>query len=458
MADPLYVRFSAWFARCRGALRAWLRKSAGLYIGLAFAVSLSAQDRPRGERVRFLDGRTELCEIVARDVEGLTLRLAGLPRPVRFPWWQIDPEDAARLRGGEGSGEPIPAGSEFAVPALRVRLVDGRAVEGVLMPGAPANEIWIRNAEGRHVLPAGDIASREDVRLDLHRVYGPDEIATILTGRIRPSTAEGFDRLGAELQRAKLEERAMAAFRMAELLRHPEWPEAAVASELVKLRDRIEDLAVRRSLYQVQESCLAGDYDPALAQMDAIETALGAAPGAEGVREELKRLRLLIQGLRGRARDERIVQEGWRGAEALLKAKAMDRTSTWSASRAWAEDRLSEELLEQLRRRFNFTPGDPALGAAWDGRPSEPAGKHAVDEASWITLRPEARDPEGWWSSANDSARYRALKAAWILKRLQVLRSDLKSCASCGGTGQDAAGAACASCAGLKEQRVIFYR
>lgn len=387
----------------------------------------------------------------------MTLRLAGLPRPVRFPWWQLDPEDAARLRGGDAAA-PIPPAGEFGVDGVRVRLSDGRVFDGLLMSGAPANEIWIRNAEGKHVLPAEAVASRQEIRLELQRVYPPDEIAAILSGRIRPSTAEDFDRLGAELQRARLEERAMAAFRMAELLRHPEWPEAAVAAELVKLRDRIEDLAVRRTLYAVQESCLAGDYDPALAHIDAIEAAVGSGAGAEALRAELRRLRSLIQALRGRARDERIVQEGWRAAEALLKAKAMDRALGWGDAKAWAEERMPAELLEQLRRRFNFTPGDPALAAAWQGRPADPAQKHAVDEASWITLRPEARDLESWWKAADDSARYRALKAAWILKHLPVLRADLKSCATCGGTGQEASASLCSACLGLKEQRVLFYR
>jgi hypothetical protein len=301
------------------AVRKWLRTSAGLYVSLLFSTSLFAQDPSKAERVRFLDGRAELCEVTAKDGDGVTLKLPGVPKPVKFPWWQLDPADAARLRGGEGAG-PIPAAAEFSVAGVRVRLTDGRAVDGVLMPGAPANEVWIRNAEGKHVLPAGQVASREDVRLELRQVYGADEIATILTGRIKPSTAEEFDRLGAELQRAKLQERAMAAFRMAELLRHPEWPEAAVASELVKLRDRIEDLAVRRAIYQAQESWLSGDYDAALAKMDQVEAGVGAAPEAEGVRNELRRLRALIQDLRGRARDEGIVREGWRAAEALLKA------------------------------------------------------------------------------------------------------------------------------------------
>jgi hypothetical protein len=439
------------------ALRKWIRTSSGLYISLAFAASLWAQDVPKAERVRFLDGRTELCEVAGKDGDGVTLKLPGLSRPVKFPWWQLDPSDAARLRGGEA--EAVPSAGEFSVAGVRVRLADGRAVDGVLMPGAPANEIWIRNAEGKHVLPAGAVASREDVRLELRLVYGPDEIATILTGRIKPSTADEFDRLGAELQRAKLEERAMAAFRMAELLRHPEWPEAAVAAELVKLRDRIEDLAVRRAVYQAQENWLSGDYDAALAKMDAVEAGVGASPDGAAIREELRRLRSLIQDLRGRARDEGIVREGWRAAEALLKAKAMDRAATWVQARAWVEERLPGDLLEHLRRRFNFTPGDPALTSAWERRPAEPVFKHPVDDASWITLRPEARDPETWWRAADDSARYRALKAAWILKHLPVLKSDLKSCAVCGGTGLEASsGAACSSCLGLKEQQVLFYR
>ena len=132
---------------------------AGLYVALLFSVTLSAQDASKAERVRFVDGRVELCEVVAKDGDGVTLKLPGVPKPLKFPWWQIDPADASRLRGGEGTG-PIPAATEFSVAGLRVRLLDGRAVDGVLMPGAPANEVWIRNAEGKHVLPAASIVSR----------------------------------------------------------------------------------------------------------------------------------------------------------------------------------------------------------------------------------------------------------------------------------------------------------
>src|SRR5688572_3905698 len=124
------------------ALRKWIRTSAGLYISLAFAVLLGAQETPRAERVRFLDGRTELCEVLGKDGDGVSLKVPGVPKPVKFPWWQLDPADAARLRGGEGAAPPGPA-AEFAVDGVRVRLADGKVVDGVLMPGAPAHEVWI---------------------------------------------------------------------------------------------------------------------------------------------------------------------------------------------------------------------------------------------------------------------------------------------------------------------------
>src|SRR5687768_615811 len=97
-------------------LRKWLRASAGTYIALALsAAALRAQDVPKAERIRFLDGRTELCEVAGKDGDGVTLKLPGVPRPVKFPWWQLDPIDASRLRGGEA---PVPAGSEFSVAGV----------------------------------------------------------------------------------------------------------------------------------------------------------------------------------------------------------------------------------------------------------------------------------------------------------------------------------------------------
>src|SRR6187200_115777 len=100
------------------ALRKWIRTSAGLYISLAFAVSLGAQDVAKAERIRFLDGRTELCEVVGKDGDGVTLKIPGVPKVVKFPWWQLDPADAARLRGGERAAPPVPA-AEFAVDGVR---------------------------------------------------------------------------------------------------------------------------------------------------------------------------------------------------------------------------------------------------------------------------------------------------------------------------------------------------
>lgn len=381
-----------------------------------------------------------------------------MPRPVRFPWWQLDPVDAARLRD---RALPVPApgpSADVTVAGLRVRTTDGRVFEGVPVPGAPAKELWLRNAEGRFVVPLDSVASQEEARFELARVYGPDEVFQILVGRLRPATAEQYDRLGAELLRAKLKERALAAFRTAELLRHPDWPESRLHADLVRLRDRLETLAVRRAVFEAEEGCLAGDYDRALAHLDEVEKGLAGAPAGEGVLEELRRLRTQLHALRGIARDERIVQEGYRSIEAFLKSRAMDRALPWAAAKAYVEDRMSAEFLEHLRWRFNFTPGDPTVRQAWDRRPADLMYKHSWDDASWLALRPEARDPETWWAAAPDLARYGALKGLFVEKHLRVLAAESKSCGACGGSGQEAAGSVCPSCLGVKSQRVVIYR
>lgn len=416
-------------------------------------MGLSAQEPP--ERVRFLDGRAELAEVAGKDADGVTLRLAGLPRPVKFPWWQIDPADAARLRG-EGTGSPIPGPGDLTVPGVRIRTVDGKTFEGILQPGAPAGQLWIRGPEGRAAVPLASVLARDDVRLEMRLVYSAEEIVALLTGRLRPSTAEDYDKLGAELQRAKLEERAAGAFRMAELLRHPEWPEARICADLARLRERIEDLAVRRAVMLSQEGTLAGDYDAAVTALDEAERAVG--PGPEALLAELRRLRSQVHALRGRAREERLVAEGWRTMEALLKAKAMDRAVGYAQARAHVEERLLPELLAELRKRFNFTPDDDALRAAWEARPGDAAFKHSTGEGSWLFLGADRRAPEAWWSEADDAARYRVLKGHFVEKHLKVLRTELKSCSGCGGTGLDGKGSACAACMGLKAHRVLIYR
>lgn len=452
-----------WRARFASFCRKCLRFGAGLFVALLFALlrPAAAQDSGPRERVRFLDGKAEVCEIVSADAEGLSLKLEGLPRPVRFRWWQLDPEDAASLRarmlGGKATRTEPPAGSDLSVPGVRLRTHDGKTYEGVLLSGAPARDLWIKNSEGKYTVPVETVESREDVRLDLRRVYVPEEVVGILMGRLKPSTAEDYDKLGAELLRARLQERALAAFKMAELLRHPDWPESRMHAELVRLRDRIEDLAVRRSVYQAQESYLAGDYDATLAQIEAVEKALAEAPDSGSVLAELRRLRAQIQDYRGRARDERIVQETWRTMEAFLKTRAMDRALPWADARSFAEDAIWKEVFTHVRWRFNFSPDDKSVEVAWDRRPEDAFFKHSTDEASWFVLKPEVRSVADWWAAASDESRYKLLKGIAVEQHLRVIRTELKSCGTCGGTGL-VDNAVCPACAGLKQQRILIYR
>jgi hypothetical protein len=445
-----------WRARFAGALHRFLRFATGLFVALAFALSLPAQEGPKKERVRFVDGRAELCEVVSADAGGATLRLDALPRPVRFPWWQLDPGDADALRARLLGKPAAPAAGESTVAGVRIRTLDQRTIEGVLVPGSPEGELWVKNAEGRFVVRADEVASREEAAFPVRRIYLGEELVQVLLGRIRPGSPEDYDRLGGELLRASLRERALAAFRTAELLRHPERPESVLYRELIRLRDRVDDLAARQAVFQAQERWSSGDWDGALLQVDAVEKLLEARPDAP-VLAETRRLRAQLQAFRGRARDERIVDEWRRSAEALLKAKAVDRALGWAEARAYAEDGLERDVLERVRARFNFSPEDPAAKLAWDRRPEEDLEKHSYEESSWIVGRPDAGSPEAWWKGASDAARYALLKGLYVEKRLEVRHAGSKSCGGCGGAGvRD--GALCPVCAGLRSQRVLFYR
>ncbi len=407
-----------------------------------------------------MDGKADLCEVVSTDAEGVTLRLDRVPRPVKFPWWQVDPEDVEAIRSG-GHGPEEPASAERTLPGIRVRTRDGKVHEGILLPGAPAGDLWIKDAGGKTVVRSGEVVSREEARILLQRIYAPDELFNHLVSRIRPATPEDFDRLGAELVRARLADRAGAVLRMAELLRHPDRPESRLNRDLARLSGVLDGIAVKKAAFDAQESCLAGDYDKALEQMDAVEQGLPSPPPPAAL-AEVRRLRGLVQELRGAARDDRIVQEWHRTLDTLLKAKAMDRAVSWAEAAAWVERGLPEEVERGVRARFNFTPADPEARRAWDRRPEEAALKHGVGSGSWMALRPEARAPGEWWDAADDASRHGVLKGLAIEKHLHVISKEIKGCPACGGTGL-AGGARmpdepCRSCLGAKSKRDLFYR
>lgn len=394
--------------------------------------------------------------MVSVDNDGASLRLSGIPQAIKFRWWQIGAEDAARLRERRPGTTPTPNESEFLVSGWRIKTVDDKVYEGVQVDGAPAGQLWLKNADGKYVIRLETIMTRDEIKVDLTRAYTPEEVVGILVGRIKPRSAEDYDNLGAQLLRAKLQSRAVAAFRVAELLRHPESPEARMVGELIKLRERVDDLAVRKAVFQAEEQALTGEYDAAIAKVEEIEKLLTGHPQAL---EELRRVRTQLQEFRGMARDERIVAEGYRGAESLLKLKAMDRSVSFADARAWAETKLPAELQQHLRVKFNFSPDDVTVERVWEKRPAETLLKHAYDSSSWVVLRPELRSAQDWWVATDDRTRYDLLKGLYIEKNLHVLRTELKSCGVCGGTGQVGEPAAiCPSCQGLKGYRVLIYR
>jgi hypothetical protein len=453
------TRWNAWRSRLANFFTKWLRFSTGLYISLAFAVLAYGQDGGPKEKIRFLDGKTELCEVVSADTDGIALRLSGIPQPIKFRWWQLSAEDATRLRESRIGSPSVTPEAAFLVPGLRIRTMDDKVYEGVPVEGAPPGQLWLKNSDGKYVIRVETILTRDEIQVDVARAYSPEEVVGILVGRLKPRSAEDYDQLGALLLKAKLQARAVAAFKVAEMLRHPESPEARMVGELVKLRERIDDLAVRKAVFQAEEQALAGAYDAAIAKVEEIEKLLAGHPESLA---ELQRVRTQLQEFRGLARDERIVAEGYRAAEGLLKVKAMDHSISYADARAWAEQKLPQELLQHLRERFNFSPDDATVQQVWERRPAEGLFKHSYDGASWVVLRPDLRSPQDWWVAADDRTRYDLLKGLYVEKNLQVIRTELKSCGVCGGTGQierrGETSALCPSCQGLKGYRVLIYR
>lgn len=433
--------------------------------------SASAQEEaPRDARqrlVRFIDGRAEHVEILNATKEHLLLRFRDVRQPVPVRWWEIEPSDAralqAELLGAPSMQVEKPAAGLHTLPGVRVVARDGKSYSGSLIPGSGDEEIWIKSRDRRYVVLKKDIREMHEVALDVSEVYTDEELYDLLVRRLQPSSPEEWEKFGSELVRVRLGDRAVLAFRIAEMLRRPELPEGRLYRSLLQLRDALESISMKKAIHQIQEHYLVGEYDASLERIDRLEQELLEAGRGREV-EEVRRLRGELHLLRDLSRSERIVVEWNRLVDALVRAKAFDRSLPFSAAREYLEKELGTEVEKRVSERFNLGPGDASARLVWDRRP-EGVNKHSYGEASWIAERMERGDVEAWWSRADDRRRYEALMGMAVEKLYDVRQVVHKSCPECGGSGvvepprfPDRPAGQCPSCLGLQKHRVLIYR
>lgn len=392
--------------------------------------------------------------------KGIRLKLRDIPSPVHFEWWKFDPDTARMLRkrylGEKTDAEP----DVVLLDGVRVRTAQ-RQIEGILLSDAPADELWIKNAQGHWIVKVSDVLGRESVKLRIQQVYQPEELYRILMERVQPFDAETWEKLGGELLRLGLRDRAAQAFNMCELLRHPEMLEGQVYRDLVRLRSRMEDLTFRKTVFDVQEQFLAGRYSEALEIVDRIERSVKD----EEIVRELRRIRTELLQLRDQSREDQIIAEWGRLLEARLRMRAFEKGTGYREAAEYVQHQLLNDVQRAVSDRFGITRGDPSARLVWDRRSPQVVWKHAYGDASWLVERPELGAPAAWWDATDDEGRFRLLKGLAIEKHFVVLRVVRKNCPTCGGTGavdrtahpRSTAGI-CPSCLGLKHERTVFYR
>ncbi|MBI2900863.1 MAG: hypothetical protein HYY17_11820 [Planctomycetes bacterium] len=435
----------------------------GLYVGLLVALAPAlAQEGKKGDtvRIRLLDKREETVEVVDWDEKGIRVKLKDVPAPVTYEWWKLDPESAQALKKRYLGKIETPAEEGVTLDGVRVKTAT-RTVEGVVVPEGPPDEIRIKNAEGTWVFKLADVVSKEPVKLRIHQVYGAEELYRILMDRVRPSEAEEWDRLGAELIRAGLRDRAVHAFNMGELLRRAEFPEGRLLRDILRLRERLEDIALRRSVLDVQERFLSGRYQEAIDLIDLLEPGIKDAAALR----EVRRIRTELLQLRDQSREETIVAEWARAMDSHLRLKAYDPAVGFEDATAYVRQTLGNDVLRSVNERLNITRGDTSARIVWERRSARAVFKHAYGDASWIVVRPELGSAHSWWASADAAAKFRLLKGVAIEALLSVVRIAEKNCPTCGGTGAvdpsrfpEAAAGICPTCRGLKHERTVFYR
>lgn len=441
-----------------------LARMTGLFVALAIAVlpaGAQEEKKTKGEtiRVRFIDQHEETVEVVDWNERGIRVRMKDVPQPVFFEWYKLDPGHADTLKKRYLGKAETPAEEGVTIEGVRIR-TSKETVEGVVLE-SPPDEIKIKNAADIFVFKVADVVSQEKVRLRVNQVYTGEELEKILLQRMPPVDAEDWDKLGAELLKLGHGDRARQAFNLAEYLRRPELPEGQVYRDLVTLRRKLEDISLQKSIYQVQEVFLAGQYDEALLKVDALERAVRD----EALLKDLRRLRTELQQLRDQSREEQIVAEWTRMTEVLIRTKAFDRMLGYRDAVSYVMNDLPADILKAVNERFHITGGDTSAKLVWEQRSARTANKHSYQNGSWLIERAELGAPETWWAAADDASRFRVLKGVAIEKHCIVLRVVEKNCPTCGGTGTvdrakypHATLGICPSCLGLKHERTVFYR
>ncbi len=457
----LWKRFARFLARC-----------STLFVSLVLSLSQPfpsfAQDGQRGESVdvRFLNQREEVAIVDGWSEEGIRLKLEGISSAIYFSWTQLDPQCAKVLRRkflGKGAKERVGdrisgyrvldrSGVDyFPIPALKF-------VEGIQVPASDPS--FLRLKTGPHVrsFSRKNLLYLRKVSLDRSEVLTESERVSDVVNRIRPGDEKGWEDVGRELVQLGMKDRAVDAFRRAEILRRPDLPEGQLYQSLVRIRKNIRIVSLQAEIFRAQDFFLAQEFPSVLEILKVVENAIEDVQ----LQHRIRRVGMEIRIWWRSSREEQIVFEWERVVDALIRSKVADRSISLTESEAYLRTNLLSDCDRLIRLRFGFVKEDPDPVALWEERSGSNVRKHSFGDGSWIRVRPDLGDPAQWWKDADDSVRVAYLKGLAIESVYRVLWTGKKHCSTCGGRGSlfetGAQGDVCPDCRGLKIEKILFYR
>jgi tetratricopeptide (TPR) repeat protein len=411
--------------------------------------------------LRFLDGTLKTGYLIKIDRKGIKFRPEGTKVAIRFGWEELAPECAEELKKKYLRVEPLP--KKFALDGVKIITKDGKELKGIIIERFSTDEeIFIKSAQVSKFIKRHEIKEIHKTKLDPLEVYTSEELSKILYDRILPSDAEGYERLAEEFKKLKLEAEAVRAYKLSLALRKEDFPQGRLYKDLLKLRERIANIALKETLYQAQEEYLLGEYEKVLERLNKVQESLIKLPLRDEILHELKRIRVELNLLREITKDQKIISEYSRTIDALILAKAISRELSCKEAEWYVENRLKGEVEGLIAHRFNIDK--ESIKIIWEKRSRFGLKKLSYGKASWLLTDPAPKEKERFWETLENNLRFNYLKGLYIQRYMEVVKVLQKNCACCGAKGvikvshQGEKALQCPSCRGKKFFRIIIYR
>ncbi len=428
---------------------------------VSFTVYQDKQDRVR---IRLLYGEPQDGLVVKVEKDGITLKLDYVNGPIKFLWAEIFPEDVEFIKYKYLKEIVKDPPKEYTIPALKLTTNDGKVYEGLELKEAPPTEVWIKNVQGKFVIEKTNIKLKEAIRMELHKVYTEEEIYTLILGKLDPTTPADFEKLAHEFVRAKFPDKAIPLFKIAEVLRNPQYPENALYRDLINLRNNLDDINLKTMIHRIQEQALWSEYDRAIELIDQVERNLINKQDKK-LLDEIKRIRGQLYTLRQISKEEQIINEWYRTMEALVRTKAADFKSSFKEAKSYTEMTLKKEIIALIAEKFRLNKEDKSIELIWEARATDISLKHSYDETSWLIESPMIGDPDDFWFKSPPDIRYKFIKGLFIERNMKDVSNDHKNCSTCGGAGKIErekfnfpTSDRCPSCSGLRQFRILIYK